>query len=470
MNDMKKYIYLLAISAFAIFGCVPTSQNEDTTFEYAGNKVKVTIPSDPIPADGGSLRVVVNNAKDLTYDISLPETASWLSMARQDSVLTFTAQPNSSTDHRYASIGVIDTEKKIAITRFDVMQDGVADDTPPVINYRFNVSPTEFSVNALDEKVVFNVSAENVEWTAVSDNPDFKLSLSSGNTNAQITVSFPANTDTEAEKKAVITVSTTSENVLEKSFAVAITQAKAEKTDGKPVKPAPGVLAEWHFHIDNLNALAAHFDEAVTDELADSEGFGGLYVEPNVRGKGRLQWYNQDKKGIVDKEHKRCKRAVGQYGEPCVYGPYVGDYALWTAEADAPLAAGTKLHIIFTVRPNTDAMPKYWMFEYLDGTTWKPALEVKKIGDVDYTTEFFFAAGSGNQVNTNVEATVTLTAESTESAQFRLTCVSNLEVVDGVTPLTLINKSIVFRFAGESCNESTPHYSVTQHPLIEVVE
>ena len=84
---MKKYIYLLAISAFAIFGCVPTSQNEDTTFEYAGNKVKVTIPSDPIPADGGSLRVVVNNAKDLTYDISLPETASWLSMPRQDSVL-----------------------------------------------------------------------------------------------------------------------------------------------------------------------------------------------------------------------------------------------------------------------------------------------------------------------------------------------------------------------------------------------
>ncbi len=470
MNDMKKYIYLLAISAFAIFGCVPTSQTEDTTFEYAGNKVKVTIPSDPIPADGGSLRVVVNNAKDLTYDISLPETASWLSMARQDSVLTFTAQANPSTDHRYASIGVIDTEKNIAITRFDVMQDGVADDTPPVINYRFNVSPTEFSVNALDEKVVFNVSAENVEWTAVSDNPDFKLSLSSGNTNAQITVSFPANTDTEAEKKAVITVSTTSENVLEKSFAVAITQAKAEKTGGQPVKPAPGVLAEWHFHVDNLNVLSEHFNEAVADELADSEGFGGLYVEPNVKGKGRLQWYNQDKKAIVDKEHKRCKRAVGQYGEPCVYGPYVGDYALWTAEAGAPLAAGTKLHIIFVVRPNNGEMPKYWMFEYLDGTTWKPALDVKKVGDVDYTTEFFYAEGSGNQTNTTVEATVTLTAESTEYAQFRLTCVSNLECVDGVTPLTLINKSIVFRFAGETCNASTPHYSVTQHPLIEVVE
>jgi len=470
MNDMKKYIYLLAISAFAIFGCVPTSQNEDSTFEYAGNKVKVTIPSDPIPADGGSLRVVVNNAKDLTYDISLPETASWLSMARQDSVLTFTAQANPSTDHRYASIGVIDTEKNIAITRFDVMQEGVQDDTPPVINYRFNVSPTEFNVTALEESVVINVSAENVEWTAVSDNPDFKLSLSSGNTNAQITVSFPANTDTEAEKKAVITVSTTSENVLEKSFAVAITQAKAEKTGGQPVKPAPGVLAEWHFHVDNTNVLAEHFNEAVADELADSEGFGGLYVEPNVRGKGRLQWYNQDKKAVVDKEHKRCKRAVGSYGEPCVYGPYVGDYALWTAEADAPLAAGTKLHIIFTVRPNNGEMPKYWMFEYLDGTTWKPALDVKKVGDVDYTTEFFYAEGSGNQTNTTVEATVTLTAESTEYAQFRLTCVSNLECVDGVTPLTLISKSIVFRFAGETCNANTPHYSVTQHPLIEVVE
>lgn len=470
MKDMKKYIYLLAISALAFFGCAPTSQYEDSTFEYEGNKVKVTVPSTPIPAEGGSLRVVVNNAASLSYDISLPETASWLSLSRQDSVLTFTAQANTSTDHRYASVGVIDSEKKIAITRFDVMQEGVADDTPPVINYRFNVSPTEFNVTALEEKVVFNVSAENVDWTAASDNADFKLSQNSGSTNAQITVSFAANTDTEAEKKAVITVSTTSENVSVKSYAVTITQAKAEKTDGKPVKPAPGVLAEWHFHADNTNVLAEHFNEAVGDELADSEGFGGLYVEPNVKGKGRLQWYNQDKKSVVDQEHKRCKRAVGNYGEPCIYGPYVGDYALWTAEADAPLAAGTKLHIIFTVRPNNAEMPKYWMFEYLDGTTWKPALEVKKIGDVNYTTEFFFAAGSGNQTNTNVEATVTLTAESTESAQFRLTCVSNLQSNDGVTPLTQISKSIVFRFAGESCNANTPHYSVTQHPLIEVVE
>lgn len=466
MNDMKKYIYLLAISAFAIFGCVPTSQNEDSTFEYAGNKVKVTIPSDPIPADGGSLRVVVNNAQSLTYDISLPETANWLSMSRQDSVLTFTAQPNSSTDHRYASVGVIDTEKKIAITRFDVMQEGVQDDTPPVINYRFNVSPTEFNVAATDENVVINVSAENVEWTAASDNADFKLSQESGNTNAQITVSFPANTDTESEKTAVITVATASENVSVKSYAVTITQGKAEKTDGTPVKPAPGtVLAEWEFEESQVDLLRMGGIEGVTAEQDDAIGNeGDPYFPSNVSGNGKLEYFNGSDKSSLST--KKRKRRVGERGEPCIYCVFENDYFIWSATTTAPLAAGTKLQLNFAIRPNNAGVMKYWKAEYLDGEEWK---ELETI-TLEFNSNGAGTAEDPKQFNKLVKETVTLTKD-TPKAAFRFTATPNAACGDG-SLVTAISSSHVLRFAGKwsAAAEKDKYLQVMENPKIVVVE
>jgi len=47
----------------------------------------------------------------------------------------------------------------------------------------------------------------NVDWTANSDNADFQLDATSGQGNATINVSFPANTDPDNAKTATITVS-----------------------------------------------------------------------------------------------------------------------------------------------------------------------------------------------------------------------------------------------------------------------
>jgi len=468
MHEMKKHICILTLAALA-FACTPAANETQEEEIYAGNQAKVTFSSaDPIPAEGGSVNVTVSTTLDFSY--SLPATAKWLTVSQKDSVLTFTAPANPNATARYAGVALIDKAKDIVFTRFDINQAGT-EVQEEIVMKSFVVSPTTLNVEASATSASFDITGE-VAWTATSDNSAFTVSPASGSNNGTVTVSFPANTDSEKEVTANITVATTDAGVAIKSFTVAITQAKAPKTGLDPVKPAAGtVLAEWYFCKAQTDVLNVHFQEAVADELADKAGNGGCYVEPNVSGKGRLEYYNGCDKwaaGILDKEHKRCKRAVGSYGEPCVYGTYKDDYILWTAytETEAPIAAGTKLSLFFALRPNSTGVMKYWLVEYLDGEEWKVAGETKEAADgAKYNVELFYGE---TQTNTFIEPTVTLTKD-TPAATFRITCVSNAQASDGAA-LTLINKSHALRFAGEDTNEATPQYSVTQHPMIKVVE
>lgn len=86
----------------------------------------------------------------------------------------------------------------------------------------FAVTPLTLTAAATATSATFNVSA-NVDWVASSDNAAFTIDKTSGNANATVTVSFAANTATEA-KTANITVSTAAD-VATKSYIVKLTQA-----------------------------------------------------------------------------------------------------------------------------------------------------------------------------------------------------------------------------------------------------
>lgn len=88
----------------------------------------------------------------------------------------------------------------------------------------FNVSPLALNVTADATEASFNVSG-NVAWTASCDNSAFTLSTTSGTGDAEVKVTFAANTSEEA-KVANIKVSTT-ENASTKEYTVVLTQAKA---------------------------------------------------------------------------------------------------------------------------------------------------------------------------------------------------------------------------------------------------
>ena len=153
---------------------------------------------------------------------------------------------------------------------------------------------------------------------------------------------------------------------------------------------------------------------------------------------------------------------------------YIGDYALWTAYSSSPLAAGTKVHIFFAVRPNDAQCMKYWKLQYLDGTEWKPVADQIKTattanGTVEYTHELIW---NDLQYNTFVDAIVTLTA-STSEVQFKFECVDNTWC-DG-TPWAADYKfdgAFELRFAGydSTDNEKKPNYRVFKRPVIEVVQ
>ena len=468
---MKKYISIFLCAVLALAACKPVSPEESEAEVYQGPKASVELSSDEaIPAEGGKLVVTVHRSPEFT--VSIPKAAeSWLSCSQADSVLTFTAAANNSAVLRYARVGIIDKELKISVTSFDVMQAGTEKDVAPVVYKTFSIKPDAIEVKAAETAASFELTADGVDWTVTSDNPAFVPNPTSGSGNATVTVAFPANTEKQ-EVKALITVSTNSEEVLNKSLTVSITQ-KAASEVLPPVKPAAGtVLAEWYFCKAQTDALAAHFNEAVSDELADAPGNGGCYVEPNVSGNGRLEYYNGCDKaatGVVDQPHKRCKRAVGTYGEPCPYGTYKDDYILWTAytESGAPIAAGTKLHLFFALRPNKGFIMKYWLIEYLDGDEWKPALPVQNGNGFNYNVELFYTSGQGNETNTFIEPTVTL-SKDTEAAMFRMTATSNIGADGGA--VDVITAAGALRFAGEDCNANTPQYSVTRHPIIDVVQ
>ena len=107
----------------------------------------------------------------------------------------------------------------------------------------FGVSDQSLSVAASATSATFNVTG-NVDWTATSDNANFKVEPASGNGAAAVTVTFPANTDTEKTVTANITVSTTAD-VATKSYTVAITQAKAPGVDTKVYTKVTSAPSDW---------------------------------------------------------------------------------------------------------------------------------------------------------------------------------------------------------------------------------
>lgn len=560
---MKRYIYLLTVAALAVFGCTVTGPEEEAQ-EYAGNRVKVTL-NDNIPVTGGSVKATVQS--EIPFTVSIPEAATWLTAQATDTEITFTAAANESAEMRYASVALIDAEKGFAITRFDVCQDGVgmAERKP------FEVSKKEIDVEAAVTTATFDITTE-VAWTITSSNEAFVVTPASGEGNATVTVTFPANEGVEAVV-AELSVAAQDPLARPKSHTVVITQASAVKTfvvttensltvahdafnvlfninsdvkwtatssneafkftDGESsssasvevegnknlfvvFKPnftsAPltttvtfttddplvtektysfditqgayqivsqTILAEWIFVTSEKDKLNANFNEKTGNESCHAPGNGELYVPNNGAGNGRFEYYNGEGKAVINEgvaKINRCKRVIGGSGEPCIYGTFVNDYVMYSAVSPTELPAGTKVHLFTVWRPKEAQVMKYWKAEYLDGTEWKPAAELKTAtvagAEVQYNVEVDHADGRlpHTQKNTYLDFVVELTVPATE-VKFRITAVVNA-AADGSGPVpTPYGGSYVLRVAGgDSASDDNFYLNVPKNHVIEVVQ
>lgn len=483
---MKKYISLLSlILASAVIACTPQNNNTDNETEvYAGTLAKVTAPSDPIPAAGGTFDVKV--LVDLEFDVSIPANATWLSASPVESTgketvirrdeagndyevemdawkITFTAPENKGA-FRYASVALVDKEG-LVFYRLDVPQESAEAETPVVVYKDFSVSKDALSVEASATSASFNITADAVEWTVTSDNASFVPTPASGSANATVEVAFPANTK-ESEVTATLTVSTTSNEVRVKSYTVVITQA-AYVPSLPPVKPAAGtVLAEWEFETNNKEALRSGGIEGVSLEDDNKPGnVGDPYVPSNISGKGKLEYFNgTDKSAYSTKKHKR---RIGDRGELCIYGSWKDDAIVWTAstETGAPLAAGTKIKLNFALRPNGAGCMRDWKCEVLDGDSWT----VLEAVQLKYNSGGDGSEANPKQFNAIIERTATLTKD-TPYAKFRFTCTTQINS-EG-SEISELVKGDALRFAGKflEADDTNKYLQVPENPKIVVVE
>lgn len=109
--------------------------------------------------------------------------------------------------------------------------------------------------------------------------------------------------------------------------------------------------------------------------------------------------------------------------DPRCTGPWGGDY--WEIVGNSAVKANTEFRIQFGARVSASG-PKYWTLEYLDGTVWKPAGEVKeatdmqKVGSVTYT----HAMNADGNTNIIVDEAFTVT-KNMDQLQLRFRCMSS---------------------------------------------
>ena len=209
-------------------------------------------------------------------------------------------------------------------------------------------------------------------------------------------------------------------------------------------KKAP-LYVEWLFTKALVQAGAEYVTTFGTTAgtYDNTAGDGGMYINANVAGTGKIRFFQIDKTAIdVD---KKVKRVVGSTGHPLVYGIWPGEYWLFEATDGEEYPAGTKLNVSFITRISDEGQ-KYWMLECWDGEAWVPApgYEVKEAdipsGKVSYNFEPTNASS-----NSKVDVTWALAKPCTEM-KFKYSCVANYSIKGA--PLTAPNNHTC-RIAGK---------------------
>jgi hypothetical protein len=202
-------------------------------------------------------------------------------------------------------------------------------------------------------------------------------------------------------------------------------------------RPDPVVLAAWDLSSEGMASYADTWGLGTYDKNA---GDGGKYIAANAGGKGMLTYVQIDKNEID--VNGKAGRICGGTGEPYVEGPWVGDS--WNLTAEAAIPAGSLVGASFASRASGTGL-KYWIVEYLDGDTWKPALPTQTVevnGEIiTYNVEHM------NTDNFEINFVVSTTVDMSVF-HVRETCLSNAQA-NGKGPLGAPNGGTIRLKGGE---------------------
>lgn len=191
----------------------------------------------------------------------------------------------------------------------------------------------------------------------------------------------------------------------------------------KVAKPKATVLAAWDLSSEGMASYADTWGGVDPGTFRKDAGDGGLYIAANAGGSGKLTYVQIDKNEID--VNGKARNVCGSTGEPYVEGQWVGDS--WNLTAEATIPAGSLLGASFASRASGTGL-KYWIVEYLDGDTWKPALPTQTVevnGEtITYNVEHMNTANF--EINFVVSTTVDMSV-----FHVRETCLSNAQAKAG---------------------------------------
>ena len=330
------------------------------------------------------------------------------------------------------------------------------------------VNPSSITVEPEETSAKFTILGDKA-WTASCSNPQFQLSAESGLGEMEITVTFPANEEYSENSETIQVV------IAGESYTVTITQ--------KALGPPQGILADWA-----LNQIKESTSEFFVDtELQTTPGTGNKYI-PASTGNGKIEYYACERPAeYTFKAGYNCKRLVGGNGDPYVEGTIVGDYWYVSGEYVRNIPVGTSIDFYFVTKFGT-YVSNYWMIEYLDGDTWKPALPTSTItesatisgatglelttpysGQITYNVMGFFDA-SGNGAYLAVQGTFT-TSVQMKTIKLRFSPSGRVGFKDGKY-IDIINQSCQSRFSAQhpSNPDGTAVKEYNEHVTLKFTE
>lgn len=191
----------------------------------------------------------------------------------------------------------------------------------------------------------------------------------------------------------------------------------------KVAKAKQTVLAAWDLSSEGMKVYADTWGGVDPGTYDKNAGDGGKYIAANAGGKGMLTYVQIDKNEID--VNGKARRICGGTGEPYVEGQWVGDS--WNLTAEAAIPAGSLVGASFASRASGTGL-KYWIVEYLDGDTWKPALPTQTVevnGEIiTYNVEHINT--NNFEINFVVSTTVDMSV-----FHVRETCLSNAQAKAG---------------------------------------
>lgn len=395
---------------------------------------------DGTPAEPKTFTLLSDQDYTISADVSWLHIDETSGSAGEEKVITVTCDPSELSTLREGSIKILAGETELEIP---VVQGALGQKLDPFISVStgnfVDVKAEASDVNVMVQANVDYEQAADVDWIKFAPVVTSRAAVEW----TPVALKIEENTSTDSRIGRV----TFTNKALNLQSVVTVTQEGV-------VLVKDEMLAQWAFSADRMTSdgYAATFG-TTAGLVTKNGGDNGQHLDANVAGNGTIKYVQIDKTSL-DVDGKSAY-FTGATGQPYMVGAWTGDYWLITATRAEAIPAMSKIRFFAQFKASGTGL-KYWVFEYLDGETWKPVTPLKTKDGIEHNIELM------NTAILKIDETIQ-TSVAMNTIQFRLTAASPAQA-SGKGNLAKPNGGTI-RFSGaESETDPAPFIQLVNTP------